>query len=316
MKVYFYPVLALVLSAGLGWMIAKSGLISRSDSHASSPTAAIPPRPQRAAQEQRKQTSTTHHGDSIPLSMLQGLGDLKGSPRLTAAFWFGDETEIHDANFAHLTEWLQLTENQQNALASILREAANDRREWEIGNIHSQRIDEGIYQLTWIDHDSISLPALQQALAREFGETLGESIFIRGNLHRFFEPLSGWQQRRIPEILLTIKSNTNGGLDFIFTNGDWRSVSPQTGVDPTSLPLRRLAHLFDYRNDAEAMLKLSETSGPPVAAAIPGKAGYVSSPFCGKIIDVRGMPAGTLVADPNFPAAEKKYFRVPPPAEN
>jgi hypothetical protein len=50
---------------------------------------------------------------------------------------------------------------------------------------------------------------------------------------------------------------------------------------------------------------------PPFAEAVPGKPGFVRSPFDGKVIDVRGIPAGTLVADPNHPADEKHYFRVP-----
>lgn len=49
------------------------------------------------------------------------------------------------------------------------------------------------------------------------------------------------------------------------------------------------------------------------AKAIEGKPGYVTGPDSGKIIDVRDIPAGTLVADPTFPAEEKKYFRVPEP---
>lgn len=50
---------------------------------------------------------------------------------------------------------------------------------------------------------------------------------------------------------------------------------------------------------------------PPVAEAAPGKPGFVRSPFDGKVIDVRGIPAGTLVADPSYSSDEKKYFRVP-----
>jgi hypothetical protein len=50
---------------------------------------------------------------------------------------------------------------------------------------------------------------------------------------------------------------------------------------------------------------------PPVAEAVPGKPGFVLSPFDGKVIDVREIPAGTLVADPSYPADEKRYFRVP-----
>jgi hypothetical protein len=49
----------------------------------------------------------------------------------------------------------------------------------------------------------------------------------------------------------------------------------------------------------------------PVAKVVPGKPGFVFSPFNKKIIDVKGIPSGTLVQDPTFPASEKKYFRVP-----
>jgi hypothetical protein len=49
----------------------------------------------------------------------------------------------------------------------------------------------------------------------------------------------------------------------------------------------------------------------PVAEPVADTPGYVKSPFSGTIIDVKGIPAGTLVADPTFPAAEKKHFRVP-----
>ncbi len=37
----------------------------------------------------------------------------------------------------------------------------------------------------------------------------------------------------------------------------------------------------------------------------------VISPFNGKPIDVKGIPSGTLVADPTYPLEDKKYFRVP-----
>lgn len=51
--------------------------------------------------------------------------------------------------------------------------------------------------------------------------------------------------------------------------------------------------------------------GYPTATTLAGKSGYVTSPYSGKIIDVRDMPPGTLVQDPTFPPSEKKYFRVP-----
>lgn len=49
----------------------------------------------------------------------------------------------------------------------------------------------------------------------------------------------------------------------------------------------------------------------PVAVAVPGKPGFVFSPYNNGIVDVRAIPSGTLVSDPGFPAEEKKYFRVP-----
>ena len=58
----------------------------------------------------------------------------------------------------------------------------------------------------------------------------------------------------------------------------------------------------------------TEPEGPLVAKPVPDKPGFVISPFSGKWIDVSGIPPGTLVADPHFPAEEKKHFRVPEPA--
>jgi hypothetical protein len=46
------------------------------------------------------------------------------------------------------------------------------------------------------------------------------------------------------------------------------------------------------------------------AVAIPGKQGFVFNPFTNNAVDVRAIPAGTLVRDPNDPDAEHK-FRVP-----
>jgi hypothetical protein len=49
----------------------------------------------------------------------------------------------------------------------------------------------------------------------------------------------------------------------------------------------------------------------PFANKVPGKDGFVFSPYNNKVIDVRDLPSGTLVQDPTYPTAEKKYFRVP-----
>ena len=50
---------------------------------------------------------------------------------------------------------------------------------------------------------------------------------------------------------------------------------------------------------------------PPVAKAVPGKPGFVFSPYNNQIVDLTGIAPGTLVADPQYPEAEKKHFRAP-----
>jgi hypothetical protein len=47
------------------------------------------------------------------------------------------------------------------------------------------------------------------------------------------------------------------------------------------------------------------------ANPVPGKEGFVFSPYNNKLVDVRDIPSGTLVQDPTYPASQKKYFRVP-----
>lgn len=49
----------------------------------------------------------------------------------------------------------------------------------------------------------------------------------------------------------------------------------------------------------------------PVARKVPGRDGFVFSPFNNKMLDVKGVPSGTKVRDPNFPESERKYFLVP-----
>mgnify|MGYP001827734096 CR=1 FL=1 len=48
----------------------------------------------------------------------------------------------------------------------------------------------------------------------------------------------------------------------------------------------------------------------PYALPIPGKDGFVFNPYTNNPVDVRGIPSGTLVRDPQDPNADHK-FRVP-----
>ena len=47
------------------------------------------------------------------------------------------------------------------------------------------------------------------------------------------------------------------------------------------------------------------------ANKVPGKEGFVFSPYNNKIVDVRDIPSGTLVQDPTYTGEGKGYFRVP-----
>ncbi len=49
----------------------------------------------------------------------------------------------------------------------------------------------------------------------------------------------------------------------------------------------------------------------PTASRVPGKTNFVFSPYNNRVVDVEGMPSGTLVCDPTYPSEEKKLFRVP-----
>jgi len=49
----------------------------------------------------------------------------------------------------------------------------------------------------------------------------------------------------------------------------------------------------------------------PTAKKIPGKAGFVFNPFTYDPVDVRGIPGGSLVVDPNDPNKNEHKFRVP-----
>lgn len=49
----------------------------------------------------------------------------------------------------------------------------------------------------------------------------------------------------------------------------------------------------------------------PTAEPIPGRPGLVLSPYNNRVIDCVGFAKGTLVRDPRYPDAEKKWFVVP-----
>lgn len=93
-------------------------------------------------------------------------------------------------------------------------------------------------------------------------------------------------------------------------------ISPNTGalVDVAGRAPGELVDDPKYPGDESKRFVVPEgVEKPPfpVAQGVPGKPGFAFSPYNNQIIDLRGMPPGSLVADPTFPASEKKHFRVP-----
>lgn len=94
-------------------------------------------------------------------------------------------------------------------------------------------------------------------------------------------------------------------------------TTPIGGAERTVAPKSAPALVADSAKDSAARKqaaprpKLEKKPEHPVAKAVEGQPGFVLSPFNKQIVDVRGVPAGTLVQDPTYPAEEKRLFRVP-----
>lgn len=90
-----------------------------------------------------------------------------------------------------------------------------------------------------------------------------------------------------------------------------KKLEAAAGNQSTSRPNTTTADFENGISPVEPPKQVSPPKNHPVAQAVPGKPGFVFSPFNNKVVDVRGIASGTLVADPQYPPAEKKHFRVP-----
>ena len=97
-----------------------------------------------------------------------------------------------------------------------------------------------------------------------------------------------------------------------------QSLTPDELRQQQEEELRRKAQEEELRRQQNALTNGGEETtnqnpspNYPFANKVPGKEGFVFSPYNNKVVDVRGIPTGTLVADPTYAASEKKYFRVP-----
>ncbi len=272
----------------------------------------------------------------VPPEDLAGIHLLRRSPALKLEPFIDQSHRfLGTPPAAPLSDWLELTPDEVEALNGIVHRAAEARIAWEIEHLRSERVEPGHYRIKWREPGHELTAVFQRELAERFGETLARSIWIRGSLGRFAEPVPRWESRGVEEIEIRITSGLSGipaveanslsaeemnirltqpGSRFVvrLSNGDWNNVqvvTPVVGEIPIS---PRLRHLFQLKTDSAEVHELvaaAEEQTTPVATR--ASEGMVFSPFNGKVVDVRGIPPGTLVADPTLPPEEKAYFRTP-----
>lgn len=106
------------------------------------------------------------------------------------------------------------------------------------------------------------------------------------------------------QLLAMLRTERSPELEPEVAPDDSSDSEPSTGNEKTATPARSPlpspSALPEKKGSRDSML--------PYGKPVPGKPGFVSSPFDPRfIIDVRGFPPGTLVNDPNT----NKPFRVP-----
>ncbi|MGD9419329.1 MAG: hypothetical protein Q7R22_010320 [Verrucomicrobiota bacterium JB025] len=89
------------------------------------------------------------------------------------------------------------------------------------------------------------------------------------------------------------------------------SMKKKAETEKTKVEDRVKEKTDTVKTETTAPKQETKPSTYPYANKVPGKDGFVFSPYNNKVIDVRDIPTGQLVQDPTYPAAEKKYFRVP-----
>jgi hypothetical protein len=99
--------------------------------------------------------------------------------------------------------------------------------------------------------------------------------------------------------------------ELLLKDEERKKQEAMAGGSPTESPKTTTGDFEGGITPVEPTKQPAPPKNHPVAQAVPGKPGFVFSPFNNKVVDVRGIASGTLVADPQYPAAEKKHFRVP-----
>ncbi len=216
--------------------------------------------------------------------------------------------------FESQADWLGLDSTERNDLKAILTGATILSMERERTTIHTTRLDTGSYRVIWKQTDPGLILSLKNELVATFGEQRARSIWFRGGLENFFEPVPGWKHRGVPEIEILITPRFGSGLVTRISNGKFHADRYSGGSKSPTLPVR-LRHLLDISTDLPVLVEKSRNEMPVFFERSANRrlnSGFMVSPHTGNIIDVRGIAPGTLVRDPGLPPEAKAYFRVPP----
>jgi hypothetical protein len=106
---------------------------------------------------------------------------------------------------------------------------------------------------------------------------------------------SGQELRGLSTLIDRSKLSPEKRLAFLAAWREWSATRPDFPAPP----------------QAAQTVQDPDPFGHPVAKPVPGKEGFVLSPFNNQLIDVRGMRSGSLVSDSSAPPTEKWIFRVP-----
>lgn len=301
-----------------GWALGGVRLGGREES------AGHPPPPKSTRASQAPATGTTppkpvFHWEieAVDIHEIEGLHLLGGrSPVPDMALWLGPQPS--DPGFEALAEWLDFGAGQKEALARILLESAQSLIKWERAAIRVEETAPHQFAIHWKSPPPSHRRDLQQALHDSFGESLARSLWLRGDLEHF----GRLDPRVMPNGEATLQAVLSPGasagtLKLTLTRGsDFTQTYRAPGkaddtVNPSFSMAYRLAHRIDLEQAAREMVPEAGPANHPFATAS-GSPGMVVSPISGKIIDVTGIPAGSLVRDPTVP--EGGFFRVPPEA--
>lgn len=90
-------------------------------------------------------------------------------------------------------------------------------------------------------------------------------------------------------------------------------MKEKQAASTTELPTTSDTTKPETSTETTTTIKPAEEKRPEwkFANKVPGKDGYVFSPYNNKVVDVKGIPSGTLVQDPTYTGEGKGYFRVP-----